>query len=134
MDSLLPFLQGSYIPYNMPVYPGARRKVAISDKWTLAQLLTSGQSTHPEWFPQQMQDRYRQTPFASRIGRAAQFRCGSRISPSALSTHSATFTAGVAGRWDAAIHKPFISDLCKLARFFKAPITALFPGIQPSSR
>jgi hypothetical protein len=25
MDSLLPFLQGSCIPYNMPVYPGALR-------------------------------------------------------------------------------------------------------------
>ena len=25
MDSLLPFLQGSFIPYNMPVYPGALR-------------------------------------------------------------------------------------------------------------
>ena len=26
MDSLLPFLQGTCTPYNMPVYPGARRK------------------------------------------------------------------------------------------------------------
>jgi len=26
MESLSPFLQGSFIPYNMPVYPGARRK------------------------------------------------------------------------------------------------------------
>jgi hypothetical protein len=25
MDSLLPFLWGSFIPYNMPVYPGALR-------------------------------------------------------------------------------------------------------------
>jgi hypothetical protein len=25
MDSLLPFLEGSCIPYNMPVYPGALR-------------------------------------------------------------------------------------------------------------
>ena len=25
MDSLPPFLQGSYLPYNMPVYPGALR-------------------------------------------------------------------------------------------------------------
>jgi hypothetical protein len=25
MDSLLPFLQGSFIPYNVPVYPGALR-------------------------------------------------------------------------------------------------------------
>jgi len=25
MDSLLPFLQGTCTPYNMPVYPGARR-------------------------------------------------------------------------------------------------------------
>ena len=27
MDSLLPFLQGTCTPYNMPVYPGARRLV-----------------------------------------------------------------------------------------------------------
>jgi hypothetical protein len=26
MESLSPFLWGSCIPYNMPVYPGARRK------------------------------------------------------------------------------------------------------------
>jgi hypothetical protein len=25
MDSLLPFLWGSFIPYNIPVYPGALR-------------------------------------------------------------------------------------------------------------
>ena len=25
MDSLLPFLQGTCTPYNMPVYPGALR-------------------------------------------------------------------------------------------------------------
>ena len=25
MDSLLPFLQGTHTPYNMPVYPGALR-------------------------------------------------------------------------------------------------------------
>jgi hypothetical protein len=25
MDSLLPFLQGTRTPYNMPVYPGALR-------------------------------------------------------------------------------------------------------------
>ena len=28
MDSLLPFLQGTCTPYNMPVYPGAQRLVA----------------------------------------------------------------------------------------------------------
>ena len=28
MESLSPFLQGSFIPYHMPVYPGARRVVA----------------------------------------------------------------------------------------------------------
>ena len=31
MDSLLPFLQGTCTPYNMPVYPGARRMVANSE-------------------------------------------------------------------------------------------------------
>src|SRR5215472_13645890 len=30
MDSLSPFLSDSFIPYNMPVYPGARRLVADS--------------------------------------------------------------------------------------------------------
>jgi hypothetical protein len=33
MESLSPFLQGSFIPYNMPVYPGAQRKVADPDLW-----------------------------------------------------------------------------------------------------
>jgi len=28
MESLLPFLQGTCTPYNMPVYPGAQRIVA----------------------------------------------------------------------------------------------------------
>ena len=28
MESLSPFLWGSCIPYNMPVYPGAQRKIA----------------------------------------------------------------------------------------------------------
>jgi hypothetical protein len=28
MDSLLPFLQGTCTPYNMPVYPGAQRTIA----------------------------------------------------------------------------------------------------------
>jgi hypothetical protein len=30
MESLLPFLQGTCTPYNMPVYPGAQRKIAKS--------------------------------------------------------------------------------------------------------
>ena len=34
MESLSPFLWGSCIPYNMPVYPGARRKTPIPLKWT----------------------------------------------------------------------------------------------------
>ena len=29
MESLSPFLQGSFIPYNMPVYPGARRETPV---------------------------------------------------------------------------------------------------------
>jgi hypothetical protein len=28
MESLLPFLQGTCTPYNMPVYPGAQRTIA----------------------------------------------------------------------------------------------------------
>ncbi len=31
MESLLPFLQGTCTPYNMPVYPGAQCKIA--DAW-----------------------------------------------------------------------------------------------------
>jgi len=92
------------------------------------------QSVHPEFLRGHLKDKYPKTPFASRIGRAAQFRCGCRISPSALSTHSATVTAGVAGRWETATYKPSISDLEELARFFKVPITAFFPDIQPSSQ
>ncbi|MGC2613918.1 MAG: hypothetical protein WA354_07815 [Terracidiphilus sp.] len=40
MESLLPFLQGTCTPYNMPVYPGAQRIIAESlvdgahFKWT----------------------------------------------------------------------------------------------------
>jgi hypothetical protein len=30
MESLAPFLQGTCTPYNMPVYPGARRIIAKS--------------------------------------------------------------------------------------------------------
>ena len=30
MESLLPFLQGTCTPYNMPVYPGAQCKIAKS--------------------------------------------------------------------------------------------------------
>ena len=30
MESLLPFLQGTCTPYNMPVYPGAQRIIANS--------------------------------------------------------------------------------------------------------
>jgi hypothetical protein len=30
MESLAPFLWGSCIPYNMPVYPGAQRIIAAA--------------------------------------------------------------------------------------------------------
>jgi hypothetical protein len=30
MDSLRPFLQGTYTPYNMPVYPGAQCNIAYA--------------------------------------------------------------------------------------------------------
>ena len=33
MESLSPFLWGSCIPYNMPVYPGARRKTPKPPNW-----------------------------------------------------------------------------------------------------
>ena len=31
MESLLPFLQGTCTPYNMPVYPGAQCKIAVPE-------------------------------------------------------------------------------------------------------
>ncbi len=31
MESLLPFLQGTCTPYNMPVYPGARCTIVMPD-------------------------------------------------------------------------------------------------------
>ena len=36
MESLLPFLQGTCTPYNMPVYPGAQRIIAnaLIEDWT----------------------------------------------------------------------------------------------------
>ena len=64
MDSLPPFLWGSFIPYNMPVYPGAFRvksscrKLKKSPKplifWPISQLPTrdcapkTGQSSNKE--------------------------------------------------------------------------------------
>jgi hypothetical protein len=30
MESLLPFLQGTCTPYNMPVYPGAQCNIAVA--------------------------------------------------------------------------------------------------------
>jgi hypothetical protein len=37
MDSLLPFLQGSCIPYNMPVYPGALRIAPSTGKYSVVE-------------------------------------------------------------------------------------------------
>jgi len=45
MDSLLPFLQGFFLPYNMSVYPGARRGRDDSHESPPAQIRTSA-STH----------------------------------------------------------------------------------------
>ena len=33
MESLSPFPQGSFIPYNMSVYPGARRITGYPEIW-----------------------------------------------------------------------------------------------------
>jgi hypothetical protein len=40
MESLLPFLQGTCTPYNMPVYPGAQRIIAnaLADHASVLQL------------------------------------------------------------------------------------------------
>lgn len=43
-------------------------------------------------------------------------------------------TANTVSRWETATYKPAISDLEKLARYFRVPITAFFPQAQPSSR
>lgn len=43
-------------------------------------------------------------------------------------------TANTVSRWETATYKPAISDLEKLARYFRVPITAFFPETQPMSR
>jgi len=43
-------------------------------------------------------------------------------------------TANTVSRWETATYKPAISDLEKLARYFRVPITAFFPAAQPTSR
>lgn len=43
-------------------------------------------------------------------------------------------TANTISRWETASYRPSISDLERLADFFKVPITAFLPDIQPSSR
>ena len=50
MESLLPFLQGTCTPYNMPVYPGAQRIIAES----LIEGLSGIQWSLPRlWVPRQ---------------------------------------------------------------------------------
>ena len=54
MESLLPFLQGTRTPYNMPVYPGAQRIIAealiefriSTEKWD-GQVDSGAISTYP---------------------------------------------------------------------------------------
>ena len=43
-------------------------------------------------------------------------------------------TANTVSRWEAAIYKPSVSDLERLARFFGVPAAVFFPQIQPASR
>lgn len=43
-------------------------------------------------------------------------------------------TANTVSRWETATYKPAISDLERLARFFRVPITAFFPDAKPTSR
>jgi transcriptional regulator with XRE-family HTH domain len=43
-------------------------------------------------------------------------------------------TANTVSRWETATYKPSISDLERLARFFRTPITAFFPQAEPKSR
>ncbi len=45
MESLSPFLWGSCIPYNMPVYPGARRKTPYARMWRTESAGPSGEGT-----------------------------------------------------------------------------------------
>src|SRR5262249_33467531 len=58
---------------------------------------------------------------------------GSGISQEELAKGVET-TANTISRWETAIYKPSISDLEKLAGFFRVPITAFFPEIEPSSQ
>jgi len=43
MESLAPFLQGTCTPYNMPVYPGAQRVIAIPLIEDSNRILVSGE-------------------------------------------------------------------------------------------
>jgi transcriptional regulator with XRE-family HTH domain len=43
-------------------------------------------------------------------------------------------TANTISRWETASYRPSISDLEKLADFFKVPISAFLPVIQPSTQ
>jgi transcriptional regulator with XRE-family HTH domain len=43
-------------------------------------------------------------------------------------------TANTISRWETATYKPSVSDLEKLARFFRVPLTFFFPQLQPTSR
>ena len=45
MDSLLPFLQGTCTPYNLPVYPGALRDAGYLFKWIAAGIVGHGRLT-----------------------------------------------------------------------------------------
>jgi hypothetical protein len=45
MESLSPFLWGSCIPYNMPVYPGARRITPYAWMWQLGSERIVGNSS-----------------------------------------------------------------------------------------
>ena len=46
MDSLLPFLQGTCTPYNMPVYPGAQCTIAesLNDSGSLSRKTRDGRA------------------------------------------------------------------------------------------
>jgi hypothetical protein len=51
MESLSPFLWGSCIPYNMPVYPGAQCKIAnaLNERYALKASVDNYKFISPTW-------------------------------------------------------------------------------------
>ena len=68
MESLLPFLQGTCTPYNMPVYPGAQCMIAESPLTSVSDSACSRQlRSLADYFHNQIpEDPYTSSPIDSR--------------------------------------------------------------------